>query len=357
MNHTTSRAGLTLSHKEGWAAFADAAPRSRPDSVDRKALLKMGDGARKDYAEQRKVWHANIILQTPQLLRLHENLQLIVDSNRQDFDKLKGAPVVDAFPGLGKTTAVNAYGRKFHRQQMLAERDDTDPDVDHVPVCRIGLSGNTTMKRLHLQILDFYGHPRRTGTEGQLAIAAADCVHLCKTKLIIIDDVHFLNLNRRDDMAVSNHLKSLANDFPATFIFVGVALDRKGVFEEGMSGGDTAMAQLGRRWTRLTMAPFQISTAIGRTEWRNTLLGAERQLVLAAGRPGMLVELSTYLYERTSGVIASLFELINRGCWAAVEGGVETINRPLLDTIPIGQAAERARKEMAAVIKTLEHRR
>jgi hypothetical protein len=347
----------TLSRREGWVDFAEKPPLTRPDPVDEQSLRRMGKRAREEYADQRKTWHANILLQTPQLLRLHEKIDLIVDSNRQDFDKLRGAPVVDALPGLGKTTAVNAYGRDFYRKQMLLGTGDGDPDVDFVPVCRIGLSGNTTMKKFNLQMLDFYGHPRQTGTEGQLYIAALDCVLSCGTKLIIVDDVHFLNLTRHDDIAVSNHLKQLANDFPVTFIFVGVGLDLKGLFSEGKTAGEAAMAQVGRRWTKLTMARFQLRTAEGRGDWRKTLKGFEQQLVLASGRPGMLVELSDYLYERSSGVIASLFELINRGSAAAIDaaakdGRPETINRTLLDTVPVDEAAERMRKETAAAIRT-----
>jgi hypothetical protein len=122
---------------------------------------------------------------------------------------------------------------------------------------RIGLTGNTR-KSLILQILEFYGHPNRSGTTLQVASSALDCVLQCETQLIIIDDKQFLNLNRRDGREVSNTLKSVANDFPSTFIFVGVAVEDPGLFREGLEPGESAAAPLGRRWTRLEIPAFQI---------------------------------------------------------------------------------------------------
>ena len=39
----------------------------------------------------------------------------IVEANRQDGDKAKPAALVDAYPGLGKSTAVREYGRDYWR--------------------------------------------------------------------------------------------------------------------------------------------------------------------------------------------------------------------------------------------------
>ncbi|MFE6625237.1 hypothetical protein [Streptomyces sp. NPDC057740] len=105
---------LTLSRKEGWAAFADAEARIQPELLPRSDYLALGERARAEYDQARRLWHANLgPLRTPQLAELHEDLWDIVDSNQQDGDKAKGAIAVDAFPGLGKTTAVLAFARDF----------------------------------------------------------------------------------------------------------------------------------------------------------------------------------------------------------------------------------------------------
>ncbi|HJQ45767.1 MAG TPA: ATP-binding protein [Amycolatopsis sp.] len=342
---------LTLARKEGWKALAEAAPRTQPEPHTGTQLAALSASARAEYDEARKQWHANLTLKTPQLARVHDDIWEIVDTNRQDGDRVKGAPVIDAFPGLGKTTAATAFGRQLHRDRIALVGQRTADGHEHIPVCRIGLTANTTMKSLQQGFLEFYGHPRKSGNTDQLSSAALDCVLSCDTSLVVIDDVHFLDMSRRDGLTVTHHLKSLANDFPVTFLFVGVGLRERGLFCEGMTAADAAFAQTGRRWTRLTMEPFEIRTAKGRKEWRTMLLGLERLLVLADKQPGMLAdELSDYLFARTTGHIGSLMDLINRGSGRAIRTGEERLTTELLDRVKIDEAAENARRELDAAM-------
>ena len=117
---------LTLARKEGWAAFVNAAPRRRPESLTRSAISALGDAAANEYNLRRREWHANLgPLKTPQLVALHEDLWDILDSNLQDGDKAKSAVAIDAFPGLGKTTAAWRLRRIF-----ICARS---PSADHEP--------------------------------------------------------------------------------------------------------------------------------------------------------------------------------------------------------------------------------
>src|SRR5260370_11641962 len=109
-------------------------------------IRALGEDARDDYNRRRRIWHANLgPIKTPQLVALHEDLWDIVDSNVQDGDKAKGAVAIDAFPGLGKTTSVLAFGKEFHRREIKARGMVTDAGNEHWPVCRVGLTGNTGM--------------------------------------------------------------------------------------------------------------------------------------------------------------------------------------------------------------------
>jgi hypothetical protein len=58
------------------------------------------------------------ILRTPQLAAVHGELDLIVAAGRCDPDRVRGAAVIDALPGLGKTTAANSFARGFDRDQI-----------------------------------------------------------------------------------------------------------------------------------------------------------------------------------------------------------------------------------------------
>ena len=66
------------------------------------------------------------------------------------------------------------------------------------------------------------------------------------------------------------------------------------------------------------------------------LKATEQQIVLARARPGMLVEIADYLFDRSTGHIGSYFSLITRGCYRAIRTGEETITRE-----PAGQRPHR----------------
>jgi len=298
---------LTPSRKEDFLLFAETPPRVQPEQLTLRQVKALSEEARADRARRLRVWHANLgPFETPQLTDLHEDMWDIIDSNAQDGDKVKGAIAVDAFPGLGKTTAVMAFAKKYHLRE-IAEKGRFTPDGhERLPVCRVGLTGNTSMKDFNRAMLEFYGHSgRHRGTTAQMAHRALDCVQSCHCRLLIIDDLHFLRWGRTNGIEVSNHFKYIANEFPVTLLMVGVGLAAKGLFSEGDSYDDAPLAQTGRRTTQLDMQPFRIDTDQHRRGWWQLLLATERKLVLADKFPGMLAEeLSDYLFARSTGTSA-----------------------------------------------------
>ena len=231
---------LTLARKEGWAAFVNAVPRQRPESLTRSAIRALGDAAANDYNLRRREWHANLgPLKTPQLAALHEDLWDILDSNLQDGDKAKGAVAIDAAAGLGKTTAALAFGKDFHLREVAERGPRTAEGDERWPVCRVGLTGNTTMKDFNLAMLEFFAHPGVTrGTAAQYIRRALDCVLLCDVRLLIVDDLHFLRWRLSSGVEISNHLKYIANEFPVTLLLIGVGLEAGGLLSEGRSYSD-----------------------------------------------------------------------------------------------------------------------
>ncbi|MCZ4095252.1 ATP-binding protein [Streptomyces sp. H39-C1] len=295
------------------------------------------------------MWHANLgPIKTPQLESLQEDLWDIVDSSLQDGDKAKGAVAIDAFPGLGKTTAVLNFALKYHRREIQRHGAFTADGHERWPVCRVGLTSNTGMKDFNRAMLQFFGHPGQTsGTSALFVQRALDCVLQCETKILIVDDLHFLKWQDKNGREVSNHFKHIANEFPVIMIFIGVGLASRGLYSEADASGDVTLAQTARRTTPLTMDPFKIDTQRHRRQWRNLLLWLEQRIVLARKFPGMLAdELSDYLYFRTTGHIGSLMTLINRGCQRAARTGAERLDRRLLEQVKIDAASERARKAL-----------
>lgn len=340
---------LTLARKEGWQQFVDTPARTQPELLSRHQLTSLSEDAREEYNFRRRVWHANLgPIKTPQLAALHEDLWDIVDSNLQDGDKAKGAVAIDAFPGLGKTTAVLDFAKKFHIRE-IRERGTTTPEGnERWPVCRVGLTGNTGMVEFNRAMLSFFAHPGVSrGNAAHFAHRALDCVLTCETKLLVVDDLHFLRWRNTAGVEISNHFKYIANEFPVTLVFVGVGLASRGLFSEGSSYEDAVIAQTGRRTTKLDMRPFAIDTPAGRREWRQLLLALEQRIVLADKRPGILAEdLSDYLFARSTGHIGSLMTLINRGCQRAIRRGHEDLDRDLMDMVKGDEASEKGRREL-----------
>ena len=307
---------ISRSRKEGWRQYVDGKPRTQPDRLSMAQLQALGDAAREDYNEARHDWHPNLaIIRTPQLADLHDEIDQIVASNRHDAGRIRGVVAIDALPGLGKSTIAETCGRALDRAEMRRHGPLTSDGHERLPVFRVGLAANTTLRTLSEMICRFYAHPSVTNTRhrlsaDRLASFALDSVLSCETVLGIIDDIHFIDPRRKEGLDVTNHLKFLNSEFPITFIYVGVDLaGEKRFFGEGGSGVRAIYAQTGRRWTRLEVAPFEIATEIGRRNWQSLLKASEQQIVLAHARPGMLVENADYMFERSTGHIGWFFSL------------------------------------------------
>jgi len=219
---------LTLSRKEGWFSFVDAPAAQAPELLDRKTMSALSEQARADYDMRRRHWHANLgPIRTPQLASLHEDMWDIIDSNLQTGDKPKSAIALDAFPGLGKTTVGLTFARDFQRRTITEDGPRTSAGHQRIPVCRVGLTGNTGMLEFNRAMLAFYGHPGNSrGSAAQFAHRALDCMLACETRLLIVDDLHFLRWRNTQGVEISNHFKYIANEFPVTLLFIGVVLGR-----------------------------------------------------------------------------------------------------------------------------------
>lgn len=342
-----------LSRYEGWREFAESPSIEQPARLSLQQINALEGDAREEYEFRRAEYHSNFLVKTPQNDRLNTRLWDVVDANQQGPDRVKGAAVIDSPPGLGKSTAVNAFGRAFHRKQIARHgRELDDGQTLHIPVCRVGFAGNMTTRALNEAILNFYNHPATDAAKNRhlrnrnLAGLAAESVRRHGTRLIIVDDVHFLKIHTDAGVAVANELKWLANEYPATFLFTGVNMQETGLLSESKNSKGMAMSQTARRWTLLTLPPFAAPVGDARRDWISLLGSIEQRLVLGNAPEGMLRRQADYLWVRSSGMIGSLFELLIRGAARAVRTGVEALTRELLDDIEIDAAAENARAEL-----------
>lgn len=305
-------------------------------------MARLGQEEREDYTEARTVWNTNPpTVRTQQLAAAYQVIDDVMVSNRRDADKLRGSVVIDAEPHLGKTTIATRYARDFHRRIYRRYGPLTAAGEQRLPVAFVSLSDGITLKGLNQKLLEFYKHPAaRQRTRTELTALVIDCVASCETRLIVIDELHFVDFAGQHGTEVSNHLKGLANELPVTFVYVGVGLRQRRFFDEGMTGPDTVLAQTSRRATRCPVVPFTVGSDAGARAWVTLLATLEPHYKLAAARPGMLTDHATLLHERTQGRIGSLTTLLDRACARAIATGVEALEADLLSTVPIDNAAE-----------------
>lgn len=332
---------FVLSRKQGWHEFVHSARRDPLERLSRDDLAGLDEEEREDYNEARRVWNANLpTVKTQQLTDAYDVIDQVMASGRRDGDRLRGSVVIDAAPGLGKTTIATRYGRDLHRREVRRHGPRTRVGDQRLPVAFIPLSSEITLKGLNVKLLEFFGHAAaERATSPRLASMAVDCVVSCETRLIIIDELHFVDFRHRRGIEVSNHLKSLANEMPATFVYVGVGLQERKFFDEGLIGDGAALAQTARRATRCPVTPYTHDSPAAARAWTDVLAALEQHIVLADARPGMLTDHASTLFRRTQGHIGSLTTLIERACDQAIRTGAETITETLISSVSIDNAA------------------
>ncbi|OBK67158.1 AAA family ATPase [Mycobacterium colombiense] len=348
---------LTLSRKEGFRERVESTGRVQPELLTARQLRALSEKALRQYNRERATWHANLpTIKTAQLAALYEDLHVIVASNLQDGDKAKGAIAIEGPAGVGKSTAILAFSGEFHRVQISDFGRFTENGNERWPVCRVGMTGNTGMKDFNRAMLAFYNHAgTRRGTAADFADRALDCMLACETKLLVVDDLHFLK-QRTTSVEISNQFKYISNEFPVTIIFLGIGLEQRGLYSDG-TYANGILGQSGRRITPLSLREFEIGSDEHYHEWRRLLLAIEKRIVLTHRRRGMLVDHSELLYERSSGRIGPLITLVNRACQLAMRMGTEFINRDLLESVRMDAASDRQRTESRAKVRKALARR
>jgi hypothetical protein len=345
----TNLQNISLGRKEDWDKVVHAAPRTQPETLTARDLKSLSPKAKRGYDRIRRDWHANMgVLRTPQLVTLHENLQDVLDSNVHDGDRTKGAVALEGAAGLGKSTVVEQFAKDFHLREIDDLGPHTEDGNERWPVCRVTLSGHPTMRDLNVSLLHYFAHPgTRSGNAADFARRALDTFLACEVRLLIVDDIHFLQWRASDGLKVSNHLKFIANEFPVTLLMVGVDLTRSGLFNEGHPTRGPMLAQTARRTTSFTLEKFKNDR-----QWRKVIRSIDDALVLTEHEKGLMPgQLSDYLYARTSGHMGSLMTLINRACSRAIRTGAEALTFEVLESTKIDVAAEGARRDEEARIR------
>lgn len=310
---------------QGWRGFVASTPPTI-ELVDSVILAAMSTPKRDSYDDQRISYHSEFVLAETSAVRSITNQgRLLMMLNQREISARRGM-VVSGPWASGKTTAIKLLG-KTH--ELLVNRKYPS-QRDRIPVVYITTPPKGSPKKLASEFANFLGLPYRARQNvTDIADAVCQVLTMAKTDLVIVDEIHNLNLATSAGEDMSDHLKYFTEHMPATFVYAGINVENSGLFT-GLRG-----RQISARSVLMTTGPFPLTE-----EWDSLVATLEDGLRLHDHVPGTLMAQSQYLHHRTGGSISSLSHLIRMAAILAILNGRERIDRALLDSISLDHAAE-----------------
>jgi AAA domain len=332
-----------LTTKEGWQQFveeglADSCHTNAADSTGPAAAARQPPPGPLDAEEllrTRLDYHARLVVVTTPTVRavIHTGRRLVL-LNRHQTGARRGL-IITGPPGTGKTTAITELGRTHE----LRVRRRSPATIQRLPVVYVTVPPTATPRMLAVEFARFLGLPvTRTLNQSDVTSAVCHVLGTLHTELVLVDELHNLNLHTRAGAEASDQLKYLAERIAATFVYAGIDLAAVGVFS-GIRG-----KQIAGRFITIRTGPLPYGTAEQRQQWRALLGTLEGALQLRSHRNGTFLTLDRYLYERTGGMIGSLLHLVRAAAIDAILNHSERITKTSLDAVILDHAAEQARR-------------
>jgi hypothetical protein len=320
---------LTLA---GWRRFVNSVAAVFELLPDHELELLTPD-QRQLYDDARLEYHSELAtVATSTIKSVAHQGRLLMLLNRREIGARRGM-ILSGPQTTGKSTALKQLGR-IH-ELKVRERFGED---ERIPVVYVTCPPKGSPRMLAVEFARFLGLPPIKPRFNVADIADVVCRVLteARTDLVLVDEIHNLNLATTAGEDMSDHLKYFTEHIPATFVYAGMDVEHRNLFT-GIRG-----KQIAGRCVLIKTCPFPYHS-----EWRGLVQAMETTLRLHRHRPGTLASLDHYLHDRTGGSIGSLAHLIRAGAMTAIMDGSEKITRKLLDGIPVDHAAESARRGAA----------
>ena len=320
-----------LSVRAGWASFAARANPAPPRLLPARDWERLDALERELYNEARQDYHSALVLvATPDIKKIiHTGAKLVVNNRGKQLGR-RGL-IVSGASGTGKSTSITQLGKKY---QIDLERR-APAARDRVPVVYIVVPPDANPKSLAMEMAVFLGLPVGVRDSPQaVAHTVAAVMRRVGTGLVLVDEVHRLDLSTRQGKNASDQLKYFFDTIGATFVYAGLDLEETGMFA-GVRG-----RQVAGRFIAVSTGPFTHRTVEAQRDWAKLVATMEQALRLHRHAPGTLITLAPYLHARTGGMIGSLDQLIHEAANDAITDGSEKITKVHLDAVILDIAAQ-----------------
>lgn len=310
----------------GWRRFVDT-PAARFDLLPDPHWAALSSQDKDIYDEARLNYHSEmIIVATSAVREVARQGRLLTLLNRREISARRGL-IVSGQQTTGKTTALKQLGRTH---ELMTRQRYPGRLSDRIPVVYVTTPPKGSPRKLAMEFARFLGLPPASRGYNTTDIADAVCQIMLEARvdLVLVDELHNLNLATAAGEDMSDHLKYFTEHLPATFVYAGIDVERK--LFTGVRG-----KQIAGRCVLINTGPFAYAA-----EWKGLVATLESALRLHRHEPGSLTRCSRYLHRRTGGMIGSLSHLVRAAAQLAILEGDEAITRKLMDTIPVDHAAE-----------------
>jgi hypothetical protein len=329
----TSLSLAPLSSLAGWAAFMTTPVPDPPTLLPEKVWTQLDDVERKVYDQARSEYHDELLLvNTPAIRQITTTGMKLITRNARRQTGRKGL-IVSGPSGTGKTTSVSQLGK---RHQISVERASMPgAHGERIPVVYIVCPPAVRPRDLAIELAAFLGLPYTHRESPQMIThGVIGVLQKVGCSLVVVDEIHNLDLSTRNGADASDQLKYLFEQIPATFVYAGINVSENGLF----SG--TRGRQLAGRFITVHTGPFEHTTTAHRQDWQRVVMTMEQTLRLRKHLPGTLLRHELYLHERTGGMIGSLDQLIYEAANDAIADGSEKITKKHLQAVVLDTAAQ-----------------
>ena len=299
-----------------WHRRAMRPPCTLPDPLSPQALRALSEEAREEYATRVRTGLLARSLPSPVHDKVADQLSVSLESAMLEPLGSRTILSLSAPFASGKSTLVKKWAQGLHRAWTpagtgLDELPRWIPMPGHeaaaIPIVYVTLLANSTGIELYAQQLAFAGWD----LSGSVRVVVEKTVRSLGshgTRLVIIDDAHFLRTTSKTGRATLDaikHLNTELGELGGVLVLVGANL--------GGGGGVLDDDQIRGRLAQHSFGPYEIDTDDGRRTWQRFLKACEAVLLpyLPDNTVGDIAKKhSAFVWVRTQGVVGDAARLL-----------------------------------------------